>query len=235
MLILVVDDDPMTGKMLRFLFSEEGYEVHVEPHVMAARAYLARRQPDLMIMDVMMPGTDGFEFCRQLRAEGFAKPIIFLTARIETADKVSGLHIGGDDYLVKPFEPAELLARAQAVLRRASQNGHFSQRTRLRAGGLELNVSALEATLPDGKTAYLTPTEMRFLECLMHNAGRVVTRDMLVDWVWGYDYEGESNRVEVYIRRLRQKLGDDSAAPRYIETLRGSGYRLRPALVQGAA
>jgi DNA-binding response OmpR family regulator len=235
MLILVVDDDPMTGKMLRFLFSEEGYEVHVEPHVKAARAFLNRRGPDLLIMDVMMPGTDGFEFCRQLRAEGFNKPIIFLTARIETADKVSGLHIGADDYLIKPFEPAELVARVQAVLRRASQSGTGLNRSRLRVGGLELNISALEAMLPDGKIAYLTPTEMRFLECLMHHAGRVVTRDMLVEWVWGYDYEGESNRVEVYIRRLRQKLGDDSSSPRYIETLRGSGYRLRPGLVQGAA
>jgi DNA-binding response OmpR family regulator len=196
---------------------------------------LSRRQPDLIIMDVMMPGTDGFEFCRQLRAEGYSKPIIFLTARVETSDKVSGLHIGADDYLVKPFEPAELLARTQAVLRRASSNGHFSQRSRLRVAELELNISALEATLPNGQTAYLTPTEMRFLECLMHHAGRVVTRDMLVDWVWGYDYEGESNRVEVYIRRLRQKLGDSTTAPRFIETLRGSGYRLRPTLVQGAA
>jgi len=235
MLILVIDDDPMTGKMLKFLFSEEGYEVQVEPNVAAARAFLARRQADLLIMDVMMPGTDGFEFCRQLRAEGFVKPIIFLTAKIETADKVSGLHIGGDDYLVKPFEPAELLARAEAVLRRASQVGHASPRTRLRVDSLELNISALEATLPDGKVVYLTPTEMRFLECLMHHAGRVVTRDVLVDWVWGFDYEGESNRIEVYIRRLRQKLGDDSTAPRFIETLRGSGYRLRPQLVQGAA
>jgi DNA-binding response OmpR family regulator len=235
MLILVVDDDPMTGKMLRFLFTEEGYEVHVEPNVAAARAFLSRHQPDLLILDVMMPGTDGFEFCRQLRAEGFGRPIIFLTARIDTVDKVSGLHIGADDYLVKPFEPAELLARTQAVLRRASTTGHFSQRSRLRVAGLELNISALEVTLPDGATAYLTPTEMRFLECLMQHAGRVVTRDMLVDWVWGYDYEGESNRIEVYIRRLRQKLGDDTTAPRFIETLRGSGYRLRPSLVQGAA
>jgi two-component system, OmpR family, response regulator RegX3 len=128
-----------------------------------------------------------------------------------------------------------LLARVQAVLRRASQNGPVLARTRLRVGNLELNVSALEATLPDGKIAYLTPTEMRFLECLMHNAGRVVTRDMLVDWVWGYDYEGESNRVEVYIRRLRQKLGEEPGSPRFIETLRGSGYRLRAAVAQGVA
>lgn len=235
MLILVVDDDPMTGKMLRFLFAEEGYEVHIEPNVRAARQFLARHQPDLLVMDVMMPGIDGFEFCRQLRAEGFQKPIIFLTARIETADKVSGLHIGADDYLIKPFEPAELLARVQAVLRRASLLGQSTNRSRIRAAGLELNISALEATLPDGKVAYLTPTEMRFLECLMHHAGRVVSRDLLVEWVWGYDYEGESNRVEVYIRRLRQKLGDEPAAPRYIETLRGHGYRLRPIAVQGAA
>jgi DNA-binding response OmpR family regulator len=235
MLILVVDDDPMTCKMLKFLFTEEGYDVHVAANVAAARSFLARRQPDLLVMDVMMPGVDGFEFCRQLREEGFDKPIIFLTARIETADKVSGLHIGADDYLVKPFEPAELLARAQAVMRRASQNGQIVHRSRLRVAGLELNISALEATLPDGRIAYLTPTEMRFLECLMHHAGRVVTRDMLVDWVWGYDYEGESNRVEVYIRRLRQKLGDDTSSPRFIETLRGSGYRLRQALIQGAA
>lgn len=228
MLILIVDDDPMVGKILRMVFQEDGFTTGVERSALGARTFISGREPDLLIMDAVMPGVDGFNFCRELRSGGFTKPIIFLTGRAEVEHRIAGLSSGADDYVVKPFDASELLARVQAVLRRTRDSGPAPPyQPRLRVASLELDTASNQVGLPHGESVLLTPTESRLLECLMRHPNQVVSRDTLIEWVWGYAFEGNSNRVEVYIRRLRQKLKDQRGVDVcVIETSRGRGYRL---------
>ena len=226
--ILVVDDDAMSRKLTEFILKDEGYRTEAVPHVAAALEALTQQQPDLLILDVMMPGMDGFAFCQRLRDEGVMIPVIFVTSRGEVSSRVQGLELGGDDYLAKPFEPVELLARVQAVLRRSREISGNTYQPRLRVGVLELDTVTQQVLLPGEEPVILTPTETRLLECLMRHVGQIVTRDVLIEWVWGFQYEGESNRVEVYVRRLRQKLASATTKAVDIETARGVGYCLRP-------
>ncbi len=231
--ILVVDDDPTNTKLLKFLLSDEGYEVTTVHTPSDALTTLDRNDYDLIILDVMMPGMDGVELCRHIRRSS-TTPIIFLSARGEVTDKITGLRAGGDDYISKPFDPHEVLARTWAMLRRASQLSNSE--SNLKTADLLLNAVDNEVTLlRSGKTLSLTPIEARLLRCLVSNPGRTMTRDTLVVKVWGFEYEGESNQLDVYIKRLRSKLEVNPSQPQLLLTIRGVGYRYQPSVTTAAA
>jgi len=224
MRILVVDDDPPSVKMICFLLREEGYDVISTDNGLAALELVDSQTPDLVVLDVMMPDLDGFEVCRRIRQKADV-PVIFLSAKGETVDRVTGLQLGADDYLAKPFEPAELLARVKAVLRRAEAFAGKDIKSQLTVGDLTLDPVANQAAYSDGRTVDLTPIEFRLLYCLMRNAGRILSHDLLMSAVWGYDYEGDSNQIAVYVRRLRIKIEKDPNEPKLLTTVRGLGYK----------
>ncbi|MBC7232610.1 MAG: response regulator transcription factor [Chloroflexi bacterium] len=224
MRVLVVDDDPPSVKMISFLLREEGYEVSSANNGKAALELVERDPPDLVILDVMMPHIDGFEVCRQIRQK-LDIPIIFLSAKGETVDKVTGLQLGADDYLAKPFEPAELLARVKAVMRRVEAFASEEAQARLTVGDITLEPVSNQVVFADGRRVDLTPIEFRLLHCLMRNAGRILSHDLLMNAVWGYDYEGYSNQIAVYVHRLRLKIEEDPEHPKYLLTARGLGYK----------
>jgi len=228
MRILVVDDDAPSVKMISFLLREEGYQVSSSDNGLTALELIEREPPDLVILDVMMPHLDGFEVCRRIRKKRDV-PVIFLSAKGETADKVTGLQLGGDDYLAKPFEPSELLARVKAVMRRAEAFSAEDAQSRLVVGDVTLDPVSNRIHFADSQTADLTPIEFRLLHCLMRNAGRILSHDLLLNAVWGYDYEGDSNQIAVYIRRLRMKIEADPDDPKHLMTVRGLGYKFERA------
>lgn len=228
MRILVVDDDRPSLKMTAFLLKEEGYTVFTADNGRDALRMIDDKTPDLLILDVMMPGMDGWEVTRHLR-RSTTLPIIILSAKGETSDRVYGLDLGADDYLAKPFEPSELLARVRSVLRRAEAFTFGEPQSQLSVEGFRLDPVNNAVMLPGGRSVELTPIEFRLLHCLMRNNGRVLTHEQLLSTVWGYDYEGYSNQVAVYVRRLRSKLEPDPDHPRYILTARGLGYRFEAA------
>jgi DNA-binding response OmpR family regulator len=224
MRILAVDDDHNNLKMLTFLLSEEGYEVITTDNGEEALELVRDESPDLVILDVMMPKVGGLEVCRRIR-QTMDVPIIILSAKGETSDRVLGLELGADDYLSKPFEPSELLARVRAVLRRSEISVYDDPEALVSTEGFSLDPVGQRMVLDDGETLELTPIEFRLLHCLMRNAGRTLTHDFLFNHGWGYEYEGYSNQIAVYIRRLRSKIEDDPANPEHIITVRGQGYR----------
>jgi len=228
MKILAVDDDRNNLKMLAFLLGEEGYEAITTDDGEQAIELVSTQHPDLVILDLMMPHVDGFEVCRRIR-QTMDVPIIILSAKGETSDKVAGLELGADDYLPKPFEPSELLARVRAVLRRSEISTFDDPRATVSVAGLRLDPVSNRAVLADGSSVDLTPIEFKLLHCLMRNAGRTLTHDFLLSHAWGYEYEGYSNQIAVYVRRLRSKIEEDPADPRYITTVRGVGYRFAKA------
>jgi DNA-binding response OmpR family regulator len=226
--ILVVDDDPIGSRMLDFILTEQSYSVELAENARGALALIQKQLPDLILLDVNMPHLSGFEFCRSLRDAGYDVPVIFVTAKGELEDRLHGLRLGADDYICKPFQPAELTARVEAVLRRyykangkQQANGHGP----LQAGDVQIDVAALRVTLPDRRSVSLTPTEMKVLLQLAQRAGEPVQRGDVMASVWGYDYDGESNIVDVYVRRLRRKLERDPSRPVLIQAARGVGYK----------
>ncbi|HWI62737.1 MAG TPA: response regulator transcription factor [Symbiobacteriaceae bacterium] len=225
--ILVVDDDAKITSFLRRALVLEGYEVVVANGGQEALRTLAEFTPDLMILDLMMPEIDGLEVCRRVRAAGDELPILILTARDTVSDRVQGLDTGADDYLVKPFALEELLARVRAQLRRQkAPKAEEEQRPGLlRYADLELDVSSREARRGN-RVVELTAKEFELLTLFMNHPRQVLTRDMLMENVWGYDYTGESNVLEVYVGYLRQKL-EAGGRPRLIQTVRGVGYVLK--------
>jgi DNA-binding response OmpR family regulator len=224
MRILAVDDDHNNLKMLEFLLKGEGYEVMTATNGVSAMEVLDSQHPDLVILDVMMPQMDGFTACRRIR-QTMDVPILILSAKGETTDKVEGLELGADDYLPKPFEPSELLARVRALLRRSEISTFDDPDAQVAVGGLRLDPVDNRVYTRDGEAIGLTPIEFRLLHCLMRNAGRTLTHDFLLSHAWGYEYDGYSNQIAVYIRRLRSKIEPDPASPRHIKTVRGLGYR----------
>jgi DNA-binding response OmpR family regulator len=224
MRILVVDDDRNNLKMLAFLLREEGYEVITADNGQLALELVDTQHPDLLILDVMMPHIDGFQVCRRVR-QTMDLPIIILSAKGETTDKVQGLELGADDYLPKPFEPSELLARVKAVLRRSEISTFDDPDADVFVGGLRLEPVSNRVILNGTRMIDLTPIEFRLLHCLMRNAGRTLSHDFLLSHAWGYEYEGYNNQIAVYVRRLRSKIEEDPANPQLISTVRGLGYR----------
>lgn len=219
--LLLADDDDNLRSMLEAALRHHGYQVTAVASGREALAAAAEHGPDLLVLDVMMPDLDGFEVCRRLRAEGSRVPVVFLTARDATEDKVRGLTLGGDDYVVKPFSLDELVARTDAVLRRVG-----AQRTGsvVRCADLELDDDAHRVTR-GGTDVALSPTEYNLLRFLLTNQGRVLSKAQILDHVWNYDFGGEGGIVETYIGYLRKKL--DTTDPRLIHTIRGVGYVLR--------
>ncbi|GAW92062.1 response regulator transcription factor [Calderihabitans maritimus] len=219
--ILVIDDDPKITSLLRRSLLYEGYEVIVANDGETGLKLAAERNPDLVILDIMMPGLDGWEVCRRLRAWSKV-PILMLTAKDEVSDRVKGLDIGADDYLVKPFALAELTARIRALLRRRL-NMEDSQI--LRYADLVVDLKTREVYRGD-RPIRLTAKEFELLTLLLRHPRQVLSRDLIMDRVWGFDYDGESNVLEVYIGMLRQKL-EEKGEKRLIHTVRGVGYVLK--------
>jgi two-component system, OmpR family, response regulator MprA len=218
--VLVVEDDEEIADVLRRSLRNEGYEVRAVGDGVAALDAAAGFFPDLVVLDLGLPGMDGIEVCRRLRADGDV-PILILTARSETGDRVGGLDSGADDYLVKPFERAELLARIRALLRRRPPRGSAS----LQVGDLSLNPDTREVRRGE-REIELTNREFELLEYLMHNERLVVSRERLLDEVWGYDPTAATNTIDVFISNLRRKIeaGEES---RLLHTKRGAGYVLK--------
>jgi two-component system OmpR family response regulator len=225
--VLVVDDEPNIRELVQVALQFHGCSVTTAATGKDALRQIEADHPDLIVLDVMLPDLDGFEVVRRLRAAGNEVPVIFLTARDTSTDTVTGLALGGDDYVTKPFSVESLVARVRAVLRRASRAaaGETSQdNSTLRAGDLELDESRWTVHRA-GQQVELSPTEFRLLAYLMRHEGRVLTREQLLENVWGWDYAGQSQIVETYISYLRRKL--DPLGPPIIHTQRGVGYSLR--------
>jgi len=220
--VLVVDDDAGIRQVLRLYLERDGHRVTDAADGTAALTLVAERRFDLVLLDIMLPGVDGFEVCRRLREIGDT-PIIVLTARSGDSDKVIGLDLGADDYVIKPFSPRELMARVRAQLRR--RRGPATLEPVLAADGLQLDPNAVRVDL-DGHEVGLTASEFRLLHALMRNPARVLSRDELIDALHGEDDPGIVDRtVDVHLGRLRRKLGDSAARPRFIGTVRSVGYR----------
>ncbi len=220
--LLLVDDEDNLRSMLEAALRHHGFDVDTAATGREALDVAASPEIDLVVLDVMLPDLDGFEVCRRLRADGIRTPVLFLTARDAVDDKVRGLTLGGDDYLVKPFSLEELVARAQAVLRRA---GLAREETSvLRCEDLELDDDAHRVTRA-GSNVALSPTEYNLLRYLLVNQGRVVSKAQILDHVWQYDFGGDGGVVETYIGYLRRKV--DDVAPKLLHTIRGVGYTLR--------
>ncbi|WP_374120984.1 response regulator transcription factor [Neobacillus sp. PS3-12] len=217
--ILLVDDEPHILQFLELGLMNEGYEIKTAPDGMSAINIAQEFQPHVAILDVMMPGMDGFEVCKMLKKSGSQTSIIMLTAKDEVEDRVKGLTIGADDYVIKPFSFEELLARIQARLRNQFPN-LFSE---VKYGPFKLDDRRKEFVYNE-RVLELSPTEYELLKFLVMNHGNVMSKGVILDRVWGYDFQGEENIVEVYIRSLRDKLNDKDH--HVIRTIRGSGYRV---------
>jgi DNA-binding response OmpR family regulator len=219
--ILVVDDEARIVKLVRDYLERAGFDVIVARDGETALTLARVEQPDLIVLDLMLPGVDGLDVCRRLR-QASAVPIIMLTARVEEADRIVGLELGADDYITKPFSPRELVARVRATLRRA--NGQMGPATILRAGDLELDTASLTAIVA-GQPVDLTPTEFQLLAALVRQPGRILSREQLLEAVHGVAFDGYDRSVDSHVKNIRRKIEPDPRKPRYIQTVYGMGYR----------
>ncbi|MBV9269880.1 MAG: response regulator transcription factor [Candidatus Eremiobacteraeota bacterium] len=223
--ILVVEDEPAMLQTIRYNLERSGYSVCTAGDGRAALEVFTREEPDLVILDVMLPVLDGIEVCKEIRRTS-SVPIMMLTAKDQEIDKVLALELGADDYVVKPFALHEFLARVKARLRRPMPLVSHDHDRAIRLGEIVLDPSRQQLTVRS-KDVQLAPKEFALLRVLMENSGRVVTRQTLLDKVWGYDFEGEQQTVSVHIRWLREKIEQDSANPRHIITVRSRGYMFK--------
>jgi two-component system alkaline phosphatase synthesis response regulator PhoP len=225
--ILVVDDDREIVRLLRGYLEKSGYQVLVAFNGATAVHILRREKPDLAILDLMLPDRDGLDITRFIRSDPqlMALPIIMLTARVEDMDKILGLELGADDYITKPFNPREVVARVRALLRRSELESGAMANSILRTGGLQLDVGRRSITL-DGSHIDLTPTEFDLLKVLMESPGYAFTRDELIEKGLGYAYAGMGRTLDSHIKNLRRKIEPDAKNPIYIQTVYGVGYRL---------
>jgi DNA-binding response OmpR family regulator len=221
--ILVVDDDQFANTLVQFVLNKEGYDVETIDNPRGALQMIKKRVPDLLIIDVMMPYLNGFEFARHLRKERYEIPMIFMTAQDAIESKLQGFNIGADDYICKPFNHQELVARVQAVIRRVMHNAKIGNSS-IRNGQFELFPGELKVVIAGNVSIPLTPTEMHVLRVLMSSTGQIVDRDRLLSEIWN-DGESNSNIVDVYVRRLRLKLEEDADSPLHIISVRGIGYK----------
>ncbi|MEA4922049.1 MAG: response regulator transcription factor [Eubacteriaceae bacterium] len=226
--ILIIEDEPSIRELVTYNLQANGYEPLQAEDGTLGIAMIYKEKPDLVLLDIMLPGKDGYEICRELRGEGNNTPIIMLTAKSEEIDKVLGLEFGADDYISKPFGIRELMARIKAVVRRYETAEAFQtpedRDNVIIDGDLSINFDRHEVKV-DGDDVDLTLREFELLGFLAQNRGHVYTRDELLDKVWGIDYAGETRTVDVHVRYLRKKLHDDEE--KYIETIRGKGYKLK--------
>ena len=223
--ILIVEDERAVARGLEYGLEKEGFAVLLAENGRTALELARANKPHLILLDIRLPDISGFDVCRQLRSEGASMPVLMLTARDEAIDKVVGLELGADDYVVKPYDLRELIARIRALLRRAyGELSKADQGKRVNFGTIEIDLEQLRVSR-DGKMVFLTPTEFRLLRYLVENPRRPASRSTLIDAVWGYTSDiGSDRTVDVHIRHLREKLEDDPANPKWIVTVRGAGY-----------
>lgn len=224
--VLVVDDEATLVDTIRYNLRREGYDVQVASEGNEALKLARASSPDLVVLDLMLPGLDGLEVCRQLRRDSTV-PILMLTAKDDEVDKIVGLEVGADDYMTKPFSMRELLARIRAMLRRSrmtQQTAEADGAQSVRSGDLEADPLQRKVILGD-RSLQLKPKEFDLLVYLMQQRGRVLTRDQLLEKVWGYTFGGDTRTVDVHIRWLREKIEEEPGTPRRLETVRGVGYR----------
>ena len=226
--VLVVDDEEHIVELLKFNLVNSGYKVITAYNGIEALEIANEELPDLVLLDLMIPGMDGLDVCKQIKRnkETSSISIIMLTARSEELDKIIGLELGADDYITKPFSVRELLARVKAVLRRVNSLEE-SERKVYEFGRLKVDFVRHEVSIEDKKID-MTLKEFELLEILIKNKGNILKREVLVDKVWGYEYIGETRTVDVHIRYIRKKIEEDDKNPKYIETIRGVGYRFNP-------
>lgn len=224
--ILVVDDEEPIRELLRFNLEKEGYKVCLAGDGAEALQMIEKERPDLLVLDVMLPGMGGLEVCHQLRINPKFRelPVVMLTAKSEEIDKVLGLELGADDYMTKPFSPRELVARIRARLRRVKNTDE--NEGQISRGDLLIDLNRFQVYVR-GEETELTPKEFELLRVLAMHPGKVFSRDELLERIWGYEYVGDTRTVDVHVRHLRQKIEKDPSNPEYVETLRGIGYRLK--------
>lgn len=226
--ILLVEDETLLAETLRYNLEREGYTVLTAADGMTGLDLARAEQPDLLILDVMLPKLDGFSVCRILRREANI-PIMMLTARQDEVDRIAGLELGADDYVIKPFSLGELLARVRAILRRSDRQPAGLEREILAVEQLRVDTGS-RRVFRDGEELLLAQKEFDLLVCLMRNRGMALSRDLLLERVWGYDFPGDSRTVDVHVRWLREKVELDPSKPHYIQTVRGIGYRFNDQL-----
>lgn len=229
--VLIVDDEEHIVELLKFNLINSGYEVIVCNNGIDAVEITKEERPDLILLDLMLPEMDGYDVCKCVKGakETSDTAIIMLTAKDEELDKILGLELGADDYITKPFSIRELLARVKAVLRRSNVSSvkRVELTDRFKAGKLEVNFERREVFVDNVKVE-LTLKEFELLEILIKNKGKILKRELLLDKIWGYEYIGETRTVDVHIRYLRKKIEEDDKKPKFIETIRGVGYRFNP-------
>jgi len=221
--ILVVDDDPKTVSLVKLYLESDGHKVLCAYDGVEALRLAREERPNLIVLDLMLPGMDGLQVCRTLRTESDV-PVIMLTAKTTESDKLTGLDLGADDYVTKPFSPRELAARIKVVLRRTVSESFERGPEQAAYGELKMNFREHSVTVA-GRPVSLTPTEFRLLGTLVREAGQVLSREQLIQRVLGLDFDGFDRTIDVHILNLRRKLGDDPAHPRYIKTVYGAGYK----------
>lgn len=222
--ILIVDDEEHIVELLKFNLENSGFKVITAYNGIDALKMIREEHPKLVLLDLMLPGLDGYDVCKEVRRDASIEKtsIIMITAKGDELDKILGLELGADDYITKPFSVRELMARVKAVLRRIG-NTAINEKV-FNVGNIKVDFLKHEV-LKNNEKVDLTLKEFELLETLIKNKGKVLTRDMLLDKIWGYEYIGETRTVDVHIRHLRKKVEDDDKNPRYIETIRGIGYR----------
>ncbi len=227
MRIVVVNSDKAMSRLIRFVLSQAGHDTVLTSSAADAENAVDEDRTDAVLLDAELADTDGCVVCRNLRNHDYSGPIIFVSGRRDIKTKLRAFENGADDYMVEPFDPQELVARIEVVARRCRRSVIETSPTVLRIGAAELVISELKFHNGDGREVLLTPTEMRLLECLMRNAETTVSREALIERTWGYDFVGDSNRVEVYVARLRKKIEHNPSEPRLLHTIRGLGYVFR--------
>jgi two-component system alkaline phosphatase synthesis response regulator PhoP len=221
--ILVVDDDPKTVSLVKLYLENDGHKVLCAYDGVEALRLAREERPHLVVLDLMLPGLNGLQVCRTLRAESDV-PLIMLTAKTTEGDKLTGLELGADDYVTKPFSPRELAARIKAVLRRTASESLERGPAQVTQGDIEIDFQRYTVIVA-GRPVDLTPTEFRLLGTLVREAGQVLSREQLIERVLGFDFDGFDRTIDVHILNLRRKLGDDPSHPRYIKTVYGAGYK----------
>lgn len=223
--VLVVDDEPSIVTLLKFNLEQAGYDVLTAEDGRKGLDTALKEKPDLIVLDLMLPGMDGMDVCKALRQEKLNTPILMLTAKDDEFDKILGLELGADDYLTKPFSPREVVARVKAILRRSQFEDVEQSEQVIKIGDLEIHLERYDVYFK-GEQLVLTPKEFELLLYLANHRGKVLSRDQLLNGVWDFQYDGDTRIVDVHISHLREKIESDTKKPVYIRTIRGFGYKL---------